>query len=338
MELRNPFGLRNNKIILIEDISKSEKGLQCNCVCPSCNEPFEARMGEIRRHHFAHSGKGCDEINAYMTGLYMLLNEFILDGNVLHLPPLIIGFRLSDHSYIIEENIEKNTWFCSSLINEKNEIQLFEKTDVLFQSSHIETSNNKPQAIIAEAKGRKLAIRITPPNTVCKIGEVKKYKDYPTIKVDFSTSGDTIQQSKKSDFYCYLLENNDIYKWVYNPLIKKAYPEIIKRAKSHYNAAQERMKKEAEERKAIKMQKLKQQAFSQHYAFDNDKIQVQSVDINGEVYSVGTRIKHINGIGIIVKITRLINDTHEICVQFNDGRTGRYGIEILVKNHMISKI
>lgn len=107
MKLRNPFGLRDNKIILIEDIPKSEKGLQCNCVCPSCNEPFEARMGEIRRHHFAHSGQGCDEINAYMTGLYMLLNEFILDGNVLHLPPLIIGFRLSDYSYITEENIEK---------------------------------------------------------------------------------------------------------------------------------------------------------------------------------------------------------------------------------------
>lgn len=132
---------------------------------------------------------------------------------------------------------------------------------MLFRFSYIETSNNKPQAIIAEAKGRKLAIRITPPNTVCKIGEVKRYKDYPTLKVDFSTSGDTIHQSKKSAFYRYLSENNDIYEWVYNPLIKKAYPKIIKIAKSHYNTAQKRMKKEAEERKAIKMQKQKQQVF-----------------------------------------------------------------------------
>ena len=32
MELRNPFGLRDNQIILIEDIDKSENGLRCGCV------------------------------------------------------------------------------------------------------------------------------------------------------------------------------------------------------------------------------------------------------------------------------------------------------------------
>ncbi len=36
MVIRNPFGLRNGKIVMIEDISIEERGLQCNCVCPNC--------------------------------------------------------------------------------------------------------------------------------------------------------------------------------------------------------------------------------------------------------------------------------------------------------------
>lgn len=249
MEFRNPFGLRNDKIVLIEDILKSERGLRCNCVCPFCKEPFEARMGEINRHHFAHSGKGCDEINSYMTGLYMLLNEYLLDGNVLHLPPVIIGFRLSENSYISEENIEKNIWFCSSYNNEIDKIKVYEKVDVYFQTSHIEISNGRPQTIIAEKNERKLAIRITPPNTVCKTGKVNRYKDYPTIGVDLSNMGDIIQHSKKTDFYNYLLCNNDIYQWIYTPNVKKEYPKIIKKSRSYYDSAQERIKKKLKKRK-----------------------------------------------------------------------------------------
>ena len=48
MEVRNPFGVRDGKIIMIEDVSKAENGLRCKCVCPSCNEHFEARMGDVR--------------------------------------------------------------------------------------------------------------------------------------------------------------------------------------------------------------------------------------------------------------------------------------------------
>lgn len=62
MELRNPFGLQNGQIIMIEDIDKAHNGLHCNCVCPACKEPFVARMGNVKQHHFAHSGKGCEEV------------------------------------------------------------------------------------------------------------------------------------------------------------------------------------------------------------------------------------------------------------------------------------
>lgn len=42
-ELRNPFGLRDNRIILIKDIPVNQNGLKCNCVCPACKEPFIAK-------------------------------------------------------------------------------------------------------------------------------------------------------------------------------------------------------------------------------------------------------------------------------------------------------
>lgn len=75
MNVKNPFGLRNGKLILIEDLSKEQNGLHCNCICPACHEPFEAKMGDVCRHHFVHNSEGCNEVNAYLAGLYMLLKE-----------------------------------------------------------------------------------------------------------------------------------------------------------------------------------------------------------------------------------------------------------------------
>lgn len=80
-EVKNPFGLRNGKHITVNDLREDERGLACNCVCPLCKDPFEARLGTVRIHHFAHSGEGCDEIASYLMGLYgfsriMLFRQF----------------------------------------------------------------------------------------------------------------------------------------------------------------------------------------------------------------------------------------------------------------------
>lgn len=72
----NPFGLRDEEIVLIKDIEENQRGVKCNCVCPLCKEPFEARLGNIRTHHFAHIGnKGCSEEKAYIMGMYILLRK-----------------------------------------------------------------------------------------------------------------------------------------------------------------------------------------------------------------------------------------------------------------------
>ena len=75
--LKNPFGLRNGEIVMIEDILPEERGQKCNCVCPACGVAFEARLGNIRIHHFAHSGEGCSETIAFLSGMYALISEYI---------------------------------------------------------------------------------------------------------------------------------------------------------------------------------------------------------------------------------------------------------------------
>lgn len=260
MELRNPFGLRDGQIIMIEDVPNNQNGLRCNCICPACKEPFEARMGDVRRHHFAHSGQGCDEVNAYLMGLYMLLNEYLNCHNPLHLPPVIVGFELSAYYYLTDANIDDHISLLSSSVDDSREIILFESTKIYFNNSQIVTdSNGKPKAICATSHGRQLAIRITPPDTVCKFGRVSRYQDFPTIELDLSSASEMIQNSQKETIFKYLMNNRSIYRWIYNPRITDVFPKIIKRSKAYYDAAQARMKKEKEERKA-KVEQMRREA------------------------------------------------------------------------------
>lgn len=38
----------------LKHISEVPSGQKCDCICAACLQPFEARKGTRRRHHFAH--------------------------------------------------------------------------------------------------------------------------------------------------------------------------------------------------------------------------------------------------------------------------------------------
>ena len=86
MELRNPFAMKNGKMITIYDLDESSRGLKCDCACPMCNGTFEAKMGEIRQWHFAHSGEPCDRTKQYVNSAFMLVMQLLLDEGRMAFP------------------------------------------------------------------------------------------------------------------------------------------------------------------------------------------------------------------------------------------------------------
>ena len=316
-ELRNPFGLRDNHIILIEDIPDEQKGLKCNCVCPACKEPFIAKLGNIRTHHFAHSGQGCDELRAYMVGLYMLLNEFLIDHNKLYLPPVVVAFELSPYYIINEDNIKNHIELRSESFNTGNEIILYKESRMIFDSTEIVyDSRETPQAIIGKKNGSYLAIRITPPDSVCKPGMALKYKDYTTLEIDFSYYGENIQVGNKEKLFKQLASDKSIYRWVYNSKIEKAYPIIIERSKLYYDDVQLKMK-EKQKQAAIRMERQHTLMIKrQQKLAEQQKIEPTKPQIASEETFRKEEDKYISGLAEVSELftqqTKPIHDSYGI--------------------------
>ncbi len=107
MDLRNPFALLGNRIITIYDLDESMRGLKCNCVCPNCKAPFEAKMGDVRQWHFAHSGTPCDSVKLYVNACYWFVRQILLENKGLKYPGLSChGEQLFEDGLITTNSIE----------------------------------------------------------------------------------------------------------------------------------------------------------------------------------------------------------------------------------------
>ena len=103
--VRNPFAVRDGNIILIEDLSEHERGLQCRCQCPACDGEFIARMGDVKIHHFAHTKDACDEVLAYSTGLYRLIHQVLSGGSPFYVPALVVSYSFPAVGILNAHNI-----------------------------------------------------------------------------------------------------------------------------------------------------------------------------------------------------------------------------------------
>lgn len=62
----------------LKHISEVPSGQKCNCICAACLQPFEARKGTRRRHHFAHvSNYECMNNTWRVQNTYILSDEGI---------------------------------------------------------------------------------------------------------------------------------------------------------------------------------------------------------------------------------------------------------------------
>lgn len=289
MELRNPFGLRNGELIVISDLTAAEKGAKCNCVCPSCDAPFLARMGDVRQHHFAHSGEGCDAVNAYLAGLYILLQEYLTSSNALQLPPIVAKFELTVYKPITENNVKERVKLSSVFNNSDDEVQISKSRSFQFDKTEIiKSSTGRSKAIIATTStNHKLAIVIQPPSTVCTDYIVKPFQDYSTILIDLSKAAEMMQTKSKSEIFNWLAENTTkVMEWVYNRNLAKAYPIILERSKKCIAEHNEKIRREERE-----WDRRKGKEFTE-YTYHNVHI------------SVGDRVMYTGerGAGIVTKI------------------------------------
>ena len=85
------FGMRDGHVVHISQLTAQEKGLRCNCTCPQCGTPLQAKMGTKRAHHFAHHGDySCDIFTANQTALHLMAKDIIESDKQLGLPAITV--------------------------------------------------------------------------------------------------------------------------------------------------------------------------------------------------------------------------------------------------------
>ena len=240
-DLKNPFAMRDGCIVMIEDIPISERGLKCNCVCPACKEPFEARLGDIRVHHFAHSGEGCDEEAAFLNGMYTIVQEFILSESVV-LPELGVYWSHSHKKFSHPDFFERIHF--SDPAGHCEYTVVSHPASVRFEKAEIKYCGNRPTALLMSLQSRQMALCIQPPPTACKNYIVKPYEQLATIRLD--ASGIQFGELKKSQVFDNIRQQILKAEWLYSPKAISVIDAI--------KAQQEELERRKQEAKARKLE------------------------------------------------------------------------------------
>lgn len=80
---------KTNEVVYISQVK--HRGLDCNCRCAHCGEDFNAKLGDIKRHHFAHkSNYECVYSNE--IAVYLLAKKLLAEIATITLPAVEYSF------------------------------------------------------------------------------------------------------------------------------------------------------------------------------------------------------------------------------------------------------
>ncbi len=201
MDLKLPFGLKNNQLVHVSDV---ESGLECECRCPACRHPLVARKGEKYAHHFAHD-KSSQCKDAYETAMHIAAKEVVKKAGYIRIPKLeyevIATRRKESHERIVR----------------------FDKIDAEKKYRDIIPD------ILIEQNGRTLAIEIyvTHPLDEQKIKKIRE-NDLSTIEVDLSKVGQDIDFEALKKIVVDSVEHK---KWIFNSKRRELHNRILKYSK-----------------------------------------------------------------------------------------------------------
>ena len=184
--LKNPFGEKGGRLILISDVPPEENGKKCGCICPLCKDDFQAKKnGKVRQPHFSHLGKPCNETIAFMTALYKFFQQSIEASGSFCPPSVYASFSgLAADEPASLSTIKAYTVFTQAPF-EDAEVVLDAKPFKVLQCE-IVCRNEMPEVLLltAEEKQKRLAVVVVPPTTICKEQQdPQPYKGLPTLAV-----------------------------------------------------------------------------------------------------------------------------------------------------------
>lgn len=182
----------------LKHISEVPSGQKCNCICAACLQPFEARKGTRRRHHFAHvSNYEC--MYASEVAIYKAFAEALKQSGFLTLPPVMLRFP---------------AWHDPELLQEARRLKI---DSVAFECEPL----SYPPLLRVTMQGTPLRIlldfdRYYDDDDRVELAEEAKAEDYslllismPKIEQDTEFTPDRLQSA---------LQDNDRTEWVFSRL------------------------------------------------------------------------------------------------------------------------
>ena len=252
MSIKNPFGLRNGIIISVDDLAEDERGLSCDCVCPNCGDKFQARMGNIRVHHFAHDGEGCNEEIAFLKGLYMLMQRY-MEEHEITLPPLEITWTYSEDKYT-ERNFWDRIYFGS--INYGYTIRVNEAKSIKFDNSEILYDGERPVALKLTYHSSDLYITIQPPASFCKQSKARSFAPHSYLVLNVSK--ESFENRTSEEYFSIFTNAMKLWDWGFNSKAIKALDEINKQ-NEHLQEKYRRQREELERKRKERLEEEKKQ-------------------------------------------------------------------------------
>ena len=199
-EIKIPYGLRKGKLVHISEIN--ERGLACNCICPVCNTPLEARKGEIKKEHFAHSNKhNCK--GALETILHLVSKEIIASERSITLPAVDISFGYADwETFGTKGECLKPITIYPAKKYKITNIKLEKKIKTITPDLLVYI-NNRPLLI---------EIYVTHKIDNLKLQKIKQL-GYAAIEIDLSKYKGSFSRSELRDI---LIDSSKNKTWIYN--------------------------------------------------------------------------------------------------------------------------
>lgn len=219
----------NGQMVHVDSVPR---GLACNCICPFCHAPLEAKQGTKKIHSFAHAAGHIDCMHGYETGLHLRAKQIIEQEKKICLP----AYNLEGCS----ENII--SYFCTNDVLERkgtnHPVQVAECVDAESEV-FIPEFNIKPDVLVHLPDGKSLMVEIFVTHAVDLEKQANiEASGISAIEIDFSQcdrnmTDDELRhylcESAELTHWCYNAEQDDHNKWYaeWNKNVEKKKHEVL---------------------------------------------------------------------------------------------------------------